>query len=179
MSQMKTYLRAYEPSDWSLLNKWHNDENVFSNTMANKYFISSERDKVWAKNTMIKDSENIFWAICFCDNDEMIGSTSLLNIDLRNKKANIGGITIDQKYQDQKYGLEATFQVFEYAFNELGLNKISAAFLDTQTITAHGAKKFGFVEELRLREEIYKLGRFHDVIVASLFASVFNSGLGK
>jgi RimJ/RimL family protein N-acetyltransferase len=109
----------------------------------------------------------------------MIGSTSLINIDLRNKKADIGGITIDKKYQDLKLGFDAFDQVLDYSFNELGLNKLSSGYLDSQMITAHGLKKYGFVEELLLREEVYKLGKFHNVVVVSFLASEYRAAMEK
>lgn len=173
MSNFKTYLRALEPGDWQLFNKWHNDDEVFMHTMANKYFISGERDKRWSKELMVKDSDSIFLAVCLKENDIMVGSTSLINIDLRNKKAFVGGINIDKPYQDLKLAFDAFDQVLEYSFNELGLNKLLSVVLDTQEITAHGLRKYGFKEESVLREEIYKLGKFHDVIVFSFLASEY------
>ncbi len=173
MKNYRTYLRAIEPGDWSLLNKWHVDEEVYQTTMANKFFISPERDKTWANNLMINNSDSIFWAICLCDTNEMIGCTSLVNIDQLNKKAYIGGITIDQQFQDLKLGFDSFDQVLDYAFNELVLNKLSSGYLVSQMKTAHGLRKYGFKEEFRLREEIYKLGKYHDVIVVSFLSSDF------
>ncbi|NJO91552.1 MAG: GNAT family N-acetyltransferase, partial [Chloroflexia bacterium] len=97
MNDYKTYLRAVEPEDIEKINKYHNDEKVFSSTMANKFFISLERDKVWAKNIMFDDSKANYWSICLKENDRMIGFTSLINIDLRNRNAYVGGITVDQE----------------------------------------------------------------------------------
>ena len=173
MENFKTYLRALEPGDWQMINNWHNDDEVFINTMANKYFISTERDKKWSRDLMVKDSDSIFWAICLKENDKMVGSTSLINIDLRNKKAFVGGINIDKPYQDLKLGFDAFDQVLNYCFNELGLNKLLSAVLDTQEITSHGLRKYGFKQESVLREEIYKLGKFHDVIVFSFLAEEY------
>jgi len=179
MSKFKTYLRALEPGDLIYINEWHNDETFFTYTMANKFYISTERDKIWIKNLMTKDSDSIFWVICLRETDEMIGSTSLINIDLRNKKAYVGGITIDKKYQDLKLGFDAFDQVLDYSFNELGLNKLSSGYLDSQLISAHALKKYGFVEELLLREEIYKLGKFHNVVVVSFLASEYRAAMEK
>lgn len=179
MSNKKTYLRALEPSDYEIINKWHNDEKIFSRTMANKFFISTERDKEWVKKLIMDDSNFLFLAICLKETDEMIGNLSLTNIDLRNRKAYIGGINIDQKYQNQKLGFDAFDQFLDYAFLEMGLNKLNTGYLDSHKVTAYSLSRYGFVEELRLREEVYKLGKFHDVIVVSLLASEYKGHVGK
>ncbi len=173
MNEYQTYLRAVEPEDIEKINQYHNDEKVFSSTMANKFFISLERDKVWAKNLMLDDSKAVYWSVCLKENDNMIGFTSLINIDLRNRKAYIGGMTIDREYQNKKLSLDAIEQVFNYGFHELGLNKISTGYLETHRVTEISLRKFGFVKEMLLREEVYKLGKFHNVIIASLLASEY------
>ncbi|NJO93010.1 MAG: GNAT family N-acetyltransferase, partial [Chloroflexia bacterium] len=66
-------------------------------------------------------------------------------------------------------------QVFNYGFYELGLNKISTGYLESHRVTDLSLKKFGFVREILLRDEVYKLGKFHNVVVASLLASEFKS----
>ena len=123
MKEYKTYLRAIEPEDIEKINEWHNDEKIFSRTMGNKFFISLERDKAWAKKIMMDDSKVIFWAICLKDSGQMIGSTSITDIDLRNRKAYVGGITVQQEYQNQKLGFDAFEQVLNYCFYDLGLNR--------------------------------------------------------
>jgi len=179
MSEKKTYLRALEPTDYEIINKWHNDEKIFSRTMANKFFISTERDKAWVQKLIMDDSKVMFLAICLKETDKMIGSLSLVNIDLRNRKAYIGGITIEQEYQHQKLGFDAFDQFLDFAFLEMGFNKLNTGYLDSHVVTAYSLKKYGFVEELRLREEVYKLGKFHDVIVVSLLASEYKGHVSK
>ena len=44
---MEVYLRAFEITDLTLINKWHNDDEINSLTGGNKYFVSSEYDKKW------------------------------------------------------------------------------------------------------------------------------------
>lgn len=175
MALKNTYIRALELDDCRKINKWHNDESIFSTIMANKYFISYERDKRWIQKLIMEDKQMIFWAICLNETHEMIGFTSLIEIDLLNKKAKVGGLTIDPYYQNQKMGYDAFDQVLDYAFLELGLNKISAGYLDSQKITEKSLNRYGFITESRLRQEIYKLGRFHDVVVASLLANEYKS----
>jgi RimJ/RimL family protein N-acetyltransferase len=173
MNDYKTYLRALEPEDIEKINEYHNNETVFSRVMANKFFISLERDKAWAKKLMMDDKEAIYWSICLRENDKMVGYTSLINIDLRNRKAYIGGVTIDQEYQNQKLAQDAYEQVFNYGFYELGLNKMNTGYLEDHIVSEIIFMKFGFVKEMLLREEIYKLGKFHNVVIVSVLSSEY------
>ncbi|MEN8121646.1 MAG: GNAT family protein [Bacteroidota bacterium] len=168
MIKYKTYLRALELDDYIKINKWHQEYKIYSRVTGNKYFIAKARDKEWVKSVVLHDSNKKYWAICLKENDEMIGYFSVIDIDWRNRKANIGGITIGQEYQNLRMGHDALDQVLKYVFNELGLNKLYTTYLENHIVTGRGIKKFGFKEEVLLREEVYKLGKYHNVIIASL-----------
>ncbi len=168
MSGYKTYLRALELDDYIKINEWHMDERVYERITSNKFFIAKARDKEWIKKVILDDTKSMYWAICLKENNEMIGYSSIDNIDWRNRKANIGGITIGPEYQNLRLGYDAFDQILTYIFNELGLNKLYTSYLENHIATSRSAKTFGFKVEIFLREEVYKLGKYHNVIIASL-----------
>ncbi len=171
MESNKTYLRALESGDYKMLNEWHNDEKIFPFITANKYFISSARDEKWIREVILNDTKNLYLAICYKENDEMIGYTSLLDIDYKNSKALIGGWTMDRKYQRRQIGVDAWLQFLDFVFNDLGLNRLVTAYLEENIVTARHMKTHGFKVECLLRDEVYKLGKFHNVVTVSLLAS--------
>ncbi|MFN8258882.1 MAG: GNAT family protein [Bacteroidales bacterium] len=169
----KTYLRALEYKDLDKLNEWHNDELIFPYITANKYFISKARDEKWIRHVMLNDSNNLYLAICFKETDEMIGYTSLLDIDYRNSKAIVGGWTMDRTYQRRQIGVDAWLQYLSMAFNDFGLNRLVTAYLESNIVTARHMKTHGFKVESILREEVYKAGKYHNVVVVSILSSEY------
>ncbi|OQY05516.1 MAG: hypothetical protein B6I20_01160 [Bacteroidetes bacterium 4572_117] len=168
MAKHEIYIRALEIGDYANINRWHKDEKVFSTITSNKYFISLARDKVWMEKLVLGGSNSMYWAICLKETDEMMGYMSLHNIDWRNRKSDVGGITIGREYQNLGLGLAAMDVVLQYIFNDLGLRKLFATYLESHPITWHAIKRFGYKEEILYRESIYKLGKYHNVIGASL-----------
>ncbi|OQY05509.1 MAG: hypothetical protein B6I20_01125 [Bacteroidetes bacterium 4572_117] len=168
MKEYKTYLRALEIDDYIKIHKWHEDKKVYSRITGNKFFIAKVRDKEWIESVVLGDPKRMFWAICLKENDEMMGYTSLRDIDWRNRKAAIGGITIGREYQNLGLGLDAFDQVLKYIFNELGFHKLHTKYLESHLVTAHSIKKFGFKKEAILRNHVFKLGKYHNVEIASL-----------
>jgi len=173
MTENRTYLRALELSDLKKLNQWHNDDNIYPHITGNKYFISSARDEKWLKDILKNDSSSFHLAICYKETDEMIGYTSFLDVDYLNSKAIIGGFTLDRVFQRRHFGTDAFLQYMNFAFNEMGLNRLVTAYLENNIVTARHMKIHGFKIESILREEVYKLGKFHNVVVVSLLASEY------
>jgi len=116
----------------------------------------------------------MYWVVCLKKSGEMIGYMSLFNIDWRNRKADIGGITIGREYQNLGLGLVSIDIVLKYIFNDLGLRKLFARYLESHLVTtARIIRKFGYKEEILFRDEVYKLGKYHNVIGASLLKRDF------
>jgi RimJ/RimL family protein N-acetyltransferase len=173
MAKHEIYIRALEIDDYVNINKWHKDKKVYSRITANKYYIAEARDKEWIKKVVLGDPSKMYWAICLKESDEMMGYMSLYNIDWRNKKADVGGITIGREYQNLGLGLESMDVVLKYIFYDFGLRKLFARYLETHLVTAHSIKKFGYKEEILFREDVYKLGKYHNVIGASILKKDF------
>ena len=166
---MKIFLRAFEPDDLKLINEWHNDEDINSQTGGVKYFVSSFYDKKWLEDKMLNNRDNVYCAICEHESAKMVGYISLNNIDYRNRKADWGGIVLGDKTKRSKgYASEASFQILKYGFEELGLNKVTGYWLESNTASIIIGKLFGFRKEGTLRQDVFKNGEFRDVTVMSI-----------
>ena len=175
MAKHEIYIRALEVEDYFNINKWHKDEKLFSTITSNKYFIAGVRDKKWMEKLVLREANSMYWAICIKKTREMMGYMSLHNIDWRNRKSDVGGITIGPEYQNLGLGMAAIDRVLKYIFYDLGLRKLFARYLESHSITGHVIKKFGYKDEIFFRESVYKLGKFHNVIGASLLKRDFKS----
>jgi len=171
---MKVYLRAFEIEDYKLINKWRKDEEIQSLTGGNKFFVSSEREKKWVEDKIFNDINEIYCAICLKENNKMIGYISLNNIDLRNRKAFWGGMLIGDKSERNKgYATNAAYLMLKYGFEELNLNKITSEWLEDNKASIIIGKMIGFKQEGIFKKEIYKNGKYNNVIIMSLFKDNF------
>jgi diamine N-acetyltransferase len=105
-----------------------------------------------------------------------IGTTSLLNIDLINRSAEYGRLMIgDENYRGKGGGfaLEAEVLLMKHGFYSLNLNRIWGRVLEFNKRVMALHYKVGFKEEGLLRQEIFKNGRYYDVIAIGLLVEEF------
>lgn len=174
MQDRKLYLRAFEPDDYQKINAWRRDEEVYRLAGGNKYFVSSERDRQWVLDKIKNNQSEIYLAMCLVENDLMIGYISLADIDYRNSRAEWSGIVIgDEQYRGQGYATYAIYLLLEYAFDELGLHRVSGSWLAENTTSLFVGKMMGFRQEGVLRDYVYKTGKRHDMIIMSMLRDEF------
>lgn len=90
------------------------------------------------------------------------GTIGLLNIDSKNSKAEYYIAMGETSLKGKGVSPKASKLILEYAFNELGLNKIYL-FTETENIAAQRLfEKVGFVKEGCIREDILSRGKFVD-----------------
>jgi RimJ/RimL family protein N-acetyltransferase len=175
MSAIKVYLRAFEPEDFRKINLWRHDDDMYRLTTGNRYFVSSERDREWVLEKIKSNQNEVYVAICLVENDLMIGYASLSAIDYRNSRAEWSGIVIGEKeYRGQGYASQALFLLLEYAFDELGLYRVSGIWIPSNKVSICVAKMMGFRQEGLLRDYVYKSGKRHDLIVMSMLRHEFD-----
>jgi ribosomal-protein-alanine N-acetyltransferase len=175
MQAAKIYLRAFEPDDYKKINAWRRDEDVYRLTGGNRFFVSSERDKQWVLEKILNNQTDIYLAICLEENDAMIGYVSLSDINYRNGRAEWSGVVIGEKdYRGQGYATQAIYLLLEYAFDELGLHRVSGSWLAENTVSIFVGKMMGFRQEGVLRDYVYKEGKRHDMIVMSMLRPEFD-----
>jgi RimJ/RimL family protein N-acetyltransferase len=105
-----------------------------------------------------------------------IGTTSLLQIDWRNRTAEYGRLMIgDANYRGKGGGfaLEAEVLLMRHAFDSLNLHRVWGHVLDYNERVMNLHHKVGFKEEGRLRDHIYKNGCYYDIIAIGLLAEEF------
>ncbi len=114
----------------------------------------------FVKNSL-NDKKNIHFAITD-NNDNWVGTISLKNIDEKNKSAEYAIIT-SSKIHGKGYAYEATKQLLNYAFDELGLNRIYLDVLVDNVRANKFYKKCGFKLEGTFREAIMIKGNIYDL----------------
>ena len=175
MQASKVYLRAFEPDDYKQINAWRKDEEVYRLTGGNRFFVSSERDRQWVLDKILHNQTEMYLAICLTANHSMIGYCSLADINYHNSRAEWSGVVIGEKdYRGQGYATQAIYLLLEYAFDELGLHRVSGSWLAENTVSIFVGKMMGFRQEGVLRDYVFKEGKRHDMIVMSMLRPEFD-----
>lgn len=175
MRSAKVYFRAFEPDDYQKINDWRRDDEIYRLAAGNRYFVSSERDRQWVLEKILNNQSEIYLAICLAENGLMIGYVSLSDIDYRNSRAEWTGIVIGEKeYRGQGYATQAIYLLLEYAFEELGLHRVSGTWLPENKVSLFGARMMGFRQEGVLRDYVFKGGKRHDLVVMSILKAEFD-----
>lgn len=172
MNDYSIFLRAFEPDDYLLINKWRNDKKIQEKTMGLIRYVSTEMEKVWAHDKMLNNTKEIYLAICSIDTKEMVGYVSINNIDLINRKADGGGIVIGNEiYRNGKTLIDTSLLLFEHVFDHLGLNRYSGVCLETHIDSRIMMEIMGFRLEGIELESVYKFHKYHNACKYVLLAS--------
>ncbi|MBU2639065.1 MAG: GNAT family N-acetyltransferase [Nanoarchaeota archaeon] len=95
------------------------------------------------------------------DTGEIIGMMSINRINQVNKNAEIG-YWIAKSYRGKGLGKESLRIIIDYAFKELGLHRLYIRCFHVNKASASLAKSGGFKYEGRLRESVFKDGKWFD-----------------
>lgn len=164
------FVRAFEPEDVPLINKWRNDPEIQKLTGGIVRKVSSEMEKEWVRDKMMNNYRDIYWAICLNDETKrMIGYTSLNNINYIFRAVEGGGIVVGEKdCRDGFILFEASLIKLDYAFNTLNLNRYTGKCLEDHKTSSFFMQALNYQLEGRLRHAVYKNGKYHDLLCYSI-----------
>ncbi len=177
---MDIYLRALEPDDYIVINKWRNDEKLTKFLSANHFFVSKEREKQWAISKSVDDSHNLYLGIGLKKTpDVLVGYCAINNIDLRNRQATWGATLIGSEYLGNGYGVQSAKLMLKYLFDQYPIHKCNTSCLLQHPRTVRMFEELGFKKDGVLRDELYKDGKFWDVVLFSLLRTEIQEDLLK
>ncbi len=159
-------IRKFEEKDIPLKVKWINDPNI--NTYLHYDLpLTIEGTTKWFDR--IKDRNDRFDGTVEY-NGVPVGICGLLNIDHRNKRAEIYFTIGDQSFQHRGICTKGFHILFDYAFNDLGLNKITGLVEAINVPSLGLVKKFNFKHEGTLVEDVKQGDVFIDRHCFAYFA---------
>lgn len=167
-------LREYITSDIESIRGWVNDHettrmldpSIFS------YPHPYEKTKAFVDSNI--ENGGPAFIIANIETGEYIGQIDLMNINYRNRSAEIGIVIGIKRYRSLGYGSEAIKLLLEFAFNQLNLNRIEIRVFSFNEQGIRCYKKCGFIEEGCLRQAIYIDGEYHDIIILSVLREEFD-----
>ena len=150
-------LRAIEPDDLQTLHTWFNDPET-TGQMGEIHFPSSrfQLDR-WFERIQ-QDEATIRLAVTLTEG-QLIGYSGFWRINWRDRSAEHALLIGDTTERRKGYGREVILTCARYAFAEMGLHRLDACVLESNTASLKAYKSCGFQVEGTLREHALRHGR--------------------
>ena len=158
-----TQMRPVRAEDKEMLLRWRNMPEV-GRYMFNDHQISPEEHDRWFQS-ITKSDPQVHWIIV-CDSED-VGLANLYDIDRKNSRC-YWSFYIASHLRGKGIGSFAEYFVLNYVFEELGLNKLCGEVLAFNQSVLNMHKGFGFVQEGRLRQQVFKGGKPEDVVCVGM-----------
>ena len=167
----RLYLSPINPEEVDTYLKWMNEDQTLAvNFGQYPLMVSSKNDLNW----LYEPPKNMHrYAIVLLENDALIGSISLHNIDHLNRNAYIGIFIGGEENRNNGYGAEAIRLILDYGFNTMNLHSINLTVHVDNYAGILCYKKVGFREVGRLPEVLFIDGKYVDKIYMSILESEF------
>ncbi|WP_366938276.1 GNAT family protein [uncultured Clostridium sp.] len=167
----KVALRGYSYEDIVVAHKFVNDYEITKNLALGSIFPVSldEEEEFIRKSCARSDDMTCNFAIESLEDGEYIGGCGINETDLKNRNCTVGIFIGEKELWGQGYGTDAMEVLIQYAFNELNFEKIKLSVYSFNSRAIKCYANLGFVEEGQLKKEIFREGKYHDVILMAMF----------
>jgi diamine N-acetyltransferase len=170
-------LRAVEREDVPRFVEWLNDSEVIVGLLINLPMASWDETR-WFENLPQRPAEERPLALDAGQPDGSwthIGNVGLHQIEWTNRVAEFGIFIGDKSFWNNGYGTEATRLTLKHGFETLNLNRIYLHVYETNPGAIRAYEKAGFVHEGKLRQSVYRNGRYIDVLLMSILRSEWDA----
>jgi len=169
LSGPTTYLRPLDKTDAPTLVSWFNDQEMTRFLLWYRPMNVAQEEAFLEK---IQASEtDLLLGIVTREADRFIGCLGLHEMDLRNRHAVFGICVGDKSYWGKGHGSEATRLILDHAFLTLNLNRVWLQVFEYNPRGIRCYEKIGFRHEGRLRQHVYREGRYWDSLVMGVVRS--------
>jgi RimJ/RimL family protein N-acetyltransferase len=166
----RLYLREIRLSDVNeRYYRWMNDPEIiqYLESRFQPHSMESLADFV---RRLDSKSDEPFFAVCTIDGDEHVGNIKLGPINWHHRRAEVGLIIGEKKYWGKGFATEAIDLVTQYAFENLGLNKLRAGCYEVNEGSARAFEKCGWQREGLLKHDVLIKGRPANSIMIGISA---------
>lgn len=118
----------------------------------------------------IKDAGEIVFAICLKNNKSCIGIAQLHGIGWQPRVATLKLSILSEDFYTIEILEDVIQTMLQFVYWEANLNRVSIQCVENNTTLQQAIEQCGFTNEGRLRQEIYRNGKYLDVIVYSILA---------
>lgn len=170
-------LRAVEREDVPRFAQWLNDPEVIAGLLIYLPMASWDETR-WFENLAQRPTEERPLALDASLPDgswKHIGNVGLHQIEWTNRAAEFGIFIGDKSFWNGGYGTEATRLMLKHGFETLNLNRIYLYVFETNPSAIRTYEKAGFAHEGKLRQSVYRNGRYVDALLMSILRSEWDA----
>lgn len=162
-------LRAFDNGDLVPLWKSMNDADVMGLLSGAPVLPATMEDaaQFMAAQTSHSTGEYQF-AIERLEDGRFLGRCGLSELDRRNLRAEVTIHIGEEEMRGRGYGTDALSILCRFAFEDLNLHRLKAHVYACNEHSIRCLEKSGFQQEGVLKEEMYRFGRWHDVVAYAL-----------
>ena len=171
----RIYLSPRNSEDVEQFTEWLNDFNTTDYIGRSGASVTLDTEKEYLSRVS-KDTAT--FVIVTLEDNKMIGTVSLEQIDDINRNATLGIFIGDKDYRDNGYGSEAIRIILEYGFRYLNLHNIKLDLMEFNERALKCYKKCGFQENGRRKCKFIN-GKYYDSISMDILAEEFTGDFIK
>jgi RimJ/RimL family protein N-acetyltransferase len=166
----KTVLRPVALEDIRLLTKWMNDPKTRM-YLLRRFPLSETDEKTYVEKMRVLSGtpSNIMMVIESKDTGQAIGTMGLHSINWIDRNAVTGTVIGEEEYRGKGYATDAKMTLLQYAFESLGLHKITSHAFAENTKSIEYSKRCGYKVEAILKEENFRNGKWEDTVSLTCF----------
>jgi ribosomal-protein-alanine N-acetyltransferase len=131
--------------------------------------VSYERDLKWVDGLAMNDNQSIiYYAITTLHSDEIIGYTSISEIDYKNGTCFWSGIKVDAAKAGKGIGTQVALKILTQIFEQLRMVRCRAECLEHHTPALKMMLKVGYKQEGLMRKTLFKNGVYNNQWLCSV-----------
>ncbi len=157
-------LRGFEQADASEAQRLAGDRAIADTTTQIPHPYEDGMAEEWISTHAEDFSKGValHFAVVLAATEKLIGAISLMNIEVRDARAELG-YWIGRDYWGNGFGTEAARAVIQHGFDEMQLNRVFAQHFTRNPASGSVLMKAGMRREGLLRQHVCKWGVFEDV----------------
>jgi RimJ/RimL family protein N-acetyltransferase len=160
----RTFLRAAEREDVPKIVPWFND-HATTRFISARAPMSIAQEERWFEGMLERQGKDAWsFLICRLGDDAPIGTIGLFDIDQTNGSAGLGISLGAPTDTGQGLGTDALEAMLDFGFGQLRLERLWLHVYDFNERAIRSYEKAGFREEGRLREAVWRDGRWWDEV---------------
>jgi RimJ/RimL family protein N-acetyltransferase len=166
---------GFRPMEWGdleLVRQMHNEPSTLLQ-LGDPTPVSEEQQRAWFK-AMSERRSDIVFVVCRPEPNEIVGVWRLQNVDQTNRVCEVG-VDIFPQYRRQGLAVKTYQMLLTYLFDHFNMHMayLRVAEFNENAIALY--EKVGFRETGRLKESIFRHGRYFDNIIFCLTAADYRA----
>ena len=167
----RIYLSPVSIEDAEKYVEWFSDFKTADGIGKSSSVMTVESERAWIEKNLNNNEYN--FAIVNKENDELMGNCGIMNINQKDRCAEVGIFIGNEESRSKGYGAEVLRILLDYGFNYLNLNNIYLGVMSFNERAINCYKKVGFKECGRRRESYFLNGKYYDHVYMDILAREF------